>query len=88
MNGGWIQVMGPVARIAQFKSIELTLPPSGGLPGAELQQLRWPTTNIADTPAEALSRLFVLPGSRFSDPEFSWKFAVPPAAIGFVNGHG
>lgn len=85
MNGGWIQIMGPVARIAQFKSIELTLPPSGGLPGAQLQQIRWPPTNIADTPAEALSRLFVLPGSRFSDPEFSWKFAVPPAAIGFLN---
>jgi len=35
-------------------------------------------------PQEALSRLFVLPGSRYSDPEFSWKFAVPPAGIGFL----
>jgi glucose/arabinose dehydrogenase len=86
MNGGWIQIMGPVSRIAQFKQIELTLPPSGGLPGAELQQLRWPASNLADTPAEALSRLFVLPGSRYSDPEFSWKFAVPPAGIGFLAG--
>jgi glucose/arabinose dehydrogenase len=86
MNGGWIQIMGPVERIAQFKSIELTLPPSGGLPGAELQQLRWPPTNIANTPEESLSRLFVLPGSHYSDPEFSWKFAVPPAAIGFLKG--
>jgi glucose/arabinose dehydrogenase len=86
MNGGWIQIMGPVARIAQLKQIELTLPPSGGIPGAQLQQIRWPPTNIADTPAAALSRLFVLPGSRYSDPEFSWKFAVPPAAIGFLAG--
>jgi glucose/arabinose dehydrogenase len=86
MNGGWIQIMGPVSRIAQFKEIELALPPSGGLPGAELQQIRWPATNIADTPEEALSRLVVLPGSRYSDPEFSWKFAVPPAAIGFLAG--
>jgi hypothetical protein len=85
MNGGWIQIMGPVSRIAQFKQIELTLPPSGGLPGAELQQLRWPPRNIADTPQEALSRLFVLPGSHYSDPEFSWKFAVPPAGIGFLG---
>ena len=84
MNGGWIQIMGPVSRIAQFKQIELTLPPSGGLAGAELQQLRWPPSRIADTPAEALSRLFVLPGSHYSDPEFSWKFAVPPAGIGFL----
>jgi aldose sugar dehydrogenase len=85
MNGGWIQIMGPVSRIAQFKQIELTLPPSGGLPGAQLQQLRWPPSNIANTPGEALSRLFVLPGSHYSDPEFSWKFAVPPAGIGFLS---
>src|SRR5690606_2888667 len=30
------------------------------------------------------SRLFVLPNSSYSDPEFSWKFAVAPAAIGFL----
>jgi glucose/arabinose dehydrogenase len=86
MNGGWIQIMGPVERIAQFKQIELTQPPSGGVPGAELQQLRWPPTNLADSPSEALSRLFALPGSRYSDPEFSWKFAVPPGGIGFLRG--
>jgi aldose sugar dehydrogenase len=86
MNGGWIQIMGPVDRIAQYKQIELTQPPSGGVPGAGLQQIRWPPERIADTPAEALSRLFVLPGSHYSDPEFSWKFAVPPAAIGFLRG--
>jgi glucose/arabinose dehydrogenase len=84
MNGGWIQIMGPVERIAQFKQIELTLPPSGGVPGAQLQQIRWPPSNIADSPAAALSQLFALPGSRYSDPEFSWKFAVPPAGIGFL----
>jgi hypothetical protein len=80
--------MGPVARIAQFKQIELTLPPSGDIPGAQLQQIRWGPANIADTPAEALSRLFALPGSHYSDPEFAWKFAVPPAAIGFQRGRG
>jgi aldose sugar dehydrogenase len=84
MNGGWIQFMGPIDRIAQFKQIELTLPPSGGVPGAQLQQLRWPPTNLADSPAEARARLFALPGSTYSDPEFSWKFAVPPAGIGFL----
>jgi glucose/arabinose dehydrogenase len=82
MNGGWVQVMGPVSRLSQYKQIETTF-------GAQnLQQLRWPPTNIADTPAEALSRLFVLPGSHYSDPEFAWKWAVPPAAIGFVRGRG
>ena len=82
MNGGWVQVMGPLSRLSQYKQIETTF-------GAQtLQQLRWPPTNIADTPAEALSRLFALPGSHYSDPEFAWKWAVPPAAIGFVRGRG
>ncbi len=79
MNGGWIQIMGPVDRIAQFKQIETTMF------GGNLQQSRWPPANIADTPEEALSRLFVLPGSHYSDPEFSWKFEVAPAAVGFLN---
>ncbi|HET8569910.1 MAG TPA: PQQ-dependent sugar dehydrogenase [Candidatus Limnocylindria bacterium] len=78
MNGGWVQVMGPLERIAQFKSIEL----SGN---ASLQQVRWPPTNIADAPEEARARMFMLPGARYSDPEFSWKFAVPPAGIGFMS---
>jgi len=80
MNGGWVQIMGPVSRIAQFKAIE-TSPQFFGL-----QQLRWPPTNLADTPEEALSRLFMLPGARYSDPEFSWKYEVAPAGIGFVRG--
>lgn len=88
MNSGWIQIMGPPQRIDEFKAIELALPPSGGIPGGELQQLRWPAANIADTPGEARSRLFRLPGSEYSRPEFSWKYAVPPAAIGFVKGRG
>ena len=81
MNGGWIQIMGPVERIAQFKAIETSPPPFFGL-----QQVRWPPTNLADTPEEALSRLFMLPGAHYSDPEFSWKFEIAPAGIGFIAG--
>ena len=81
-NGGWIQVMGPLARIDQFKSIESTY-------GAgNLQQLRWPTSNIADTPQQALARMFMLAGAQYVDPEFSWKYATAPAGIGFVKGRG
>jgi glucose/arabinose dehydrogenase len=80
MNGGWVQIMGPVSRINQFKSIEVATAPG------TLQQLRWPPKNIADSAGEALSRLFMLPGAHYSDPEFSWKFAVAPAGIGFVEG--
>ena len=81
MNGGWVQIMGPVERIAQFKEIETTFG------GQNLQQLRWPPTNIANTPAEALSRLFSLPGSQYRDPEFSWKWEVAPAGVGFHVGN-
>jgi uncharacterized repeat protein (TIGR01451 family) len=78
-NGGWIQVMGPSSRISEFKSIEVNRP--GGL-----QQNRWSPTLIADTPAQALARLYVLPGSQYREPEFSWKYAVAPSPIGFVRG--
>ena len=81
-NLGWVQIMGPVSRIAQFKQIE-TSPQFFGL-----QQLRWPPTNIASSPQEALSRLFMVPGARYSDPEFSWKFEVAPAGVGFLRGRG
>ncbi len=80
MNGGWVQIMGPVSRIAQYKEIE-TSPEFFGL-----QQIRWPPTNIADTRREALSRLSMMPGARYVDPEFSWKFEIAPGGIGFVLG--
>lgn len=79
MNGGWIQIAGPVARIDEFKEIETTF---GNM---TLQQLRWPPTNIADSPEEALDRLFMLPGAHYSDPEFSWKWEVAPGGIGFAG---
>jgi aldose sugar dehydrogenase len=88
-NSGWVQIMGPPERITQFKTIETTVTPSPPDPFAAtyfgLQQIRWPPTNIADSPGEALSRLFMLPGAHYSAPEFSWKFEVAPAGIGFLE---
>jgi aldose sugar dehydrogenase len=88
MNGGWVQIMGPVARLADFKAIETSdeIDPVTGAPYFGLQQVRWPPTLIADSPAEALSRLFMLPGAVYRDPELSWKFEVAPAGIGFIEG--
>ena len=80
MNGGWVQVMGPISRIAQYKAIETSAEFFG------LQQVRWSPENIADSPQVALSRMFMLPGARYSDPEFSWKFEVAPAGVGFMKG--
>ncbi|HSK70479.1 MAG TPA: PQQ-dependent sugar dehydrogenase [Pyrinomonadaceae bacterium] len=82
-NSGWIQFMGPASRIAEFKAIETSPPPFFGL-----QQLRFPPTRLANSPAEGMARLFNLRWSHYSDPEFSWKYAVAPAGIGFMEGRG
>ena len=81
-NGGWIQAIGPVSRVDEFRSIEMTY-------GAgNLQQIRWPPSNIALTPQQAVSRMYMLPGAQYIDPEFSWKYALAPSPIGFVKGRG
>lgn len=89
-NSGWVQVMGPPERIAQYKAIETTVTPDPPDPFAPtyfgLQQLRWSPVNIAGSAQQALSRLFMLPGAHYSAPEFSWKYEVAPGAIGFVSG--
>jgi glucose/arabinose dehydrogenase len=91
-NSGWVQIMGPPERIAQFKAIETTVTPDPPDPFAAtyfgLQQLRWSPVNIANSAAQARARLFMLPGAHYSAPEFSWKFEVAPGAIGFVAGRG
>jgi len=49
------------------------------------QQLRYHPINLADTPRDAYDRFFKLPGSRFSDPELSWKYEVAPGGIDFLS---
>ena len=81
MNGGWIQLAGPLSRIADFKQIETTLF------GSALQQVRYPPTRVAYTAALARSRMFMLPGAVYVDPEFSWKYEIGPAGTTFVSGN-
>ena len=80
-NLGWIQIMGPPGRIDEYKQIERT---TGG---GTLQQRRWGPDRIADSSAQAMSRLFKLQGSHFDPPEFSWRQVMAPAGIGFVRGN-
>jgi glucose/arabinose dehydrogenase len=80
LNSGWVQFFGPVGRVAEFKALETTF---GN--GTLFLDTRWTPAHIASTPEEALTRLFMLPGAHYSDPEFSWKWAVPPGAIGFAG---
>jgi aldose sugar dehydrogenase len=81
MNGGWVQFAGPINRIASWKMIETTQF------GSALQQVRYPPTRAAYTPALALSRMFMLPGATYVDPEFSWRFEIGPAGTTFVSGN-
>ena len=80
MNGGWIQFAGPNSRERDWKLIETTQFSSA------LQQVRYPPTRAAYTPAAAMSRLFMLPGATYKDPELSWRYEIGPAGTTFVRG--
>lgn len=86
-NFGWVQAMGPLSRLAQFKLIETNFFTAPNPIGA-IQQLRYPVTRIAYTPAVARSRMLFLPGATYQDPELSWRYAIPPSGLGFMNGNG
>ena len=80
MNGGWIPFAGPVSRVRDWKTIEATQF------GLALQQRRYPPTRAAYTPAAAMSRLVMLPGAIYKDPELSWRYEIGPSGAIFVNG--
>jgi glucose/arabinose dehydrogenase len=82
MNGGWLQIAGPLSRFFEFKTIETTLF------GGATQQVRHPPTRLAYTSALAMSRMFMLPGAVYVDPDFSWKYEVGPSGTAFVRGSG
>ena len=81
MNGGWIQTMGPLSRMSDWKFIETTLF------GSALQQTRYPPTRAAYNAGLAQNRMFMLPGASYVDPDFSWKYEIGPSGTTFVNGN-
>ena len=80
MNGGWIQIMGPLSRFKEFREIETTQF------NARLQQLRFPPSRLFQGGGLAHARMFMRPGATYGDPEFSWKYEIGPAGTTFVNG--
>ncbi|GCL64866.1 PQQ-dependent sugar dehydrogenase [Pseudaquabacterium pictum] len=82
MNGGWIQFAGPISRIRDWRTIEATQF------GLALQQRRYPPTRASYTPAAAGSRLFMLPGAVYKDPELSARYEIGPSGAAFVDGNG
>ena len=79
MNGGWIQMAGPMSRFAEFKMIETTQF------GSALQQVRFPPTRLAYTATLARARMYMLPGATYVDPDLSWKYEIGPSGAAFVN---
>jgi glucose/arabinose dehydrogenase len=80
-NLGWVQIMGPLSRVAEFKAIETSndIDPVTGGKYFGLQQNRWPPTNIADTPDEALARMFqVVEGGKKFEATLTGAEEVPP----------
>lgn len=80
LNGGWVQFAGPISRLDDWKFIETTQF------GGATQQVRYPPTRAAYTPAAAQARLFMLPGAVYKDPEFSWRYESGPSGATFVQG--
>lgn len=80
MNGGWIQLAGPLHRYADFKLIETTQFTQA------LQQVRFPPTRLAYNAATAISRLVMLPGAVYVEPDFSWRYEIGPAGTEFITG--
>lgn len=54
-NLGWVQIMGPLDRLAEYRAIE-----TGPAPFFGLQQVRWSPENIATTRQGVLARLFMI----------------------------
>jgi glucose/arabinose dehydrogenase len=82
MNGGWIQIAGPLSRVLDFKLIETKDFSSS------LQQIRFPPTRLAYTAALVTSRLMQLPGAVYVDPDLSWRYEIGPSGATFINGNG
>ena len=76
MNGGWIQIAGPVASPNSRKSKQPL--------GRALQHYAG-RPRILDTPKRPCARLFMLPGAKFIDPEFSWKWEMAPGGHGLCQ---
>jgi glucose/arabinose dehydrogenase/plastocyanin len=76
-NSGWIQLIGPPERFAEFKQIELDS--EDGMDNKE-----FPPDQLAANADEAQQRMFALEGSQYVPPVFAWKHPVAVTSIAFV----
>lgn len=78
-NSGWIQLIGPPERFDEFKQLESDS--EDGMDNAD-----FPPDQLAGSAEEAQSRMFVIEGSQYVAPVFSWKYPVAVTSIGFNTG--
>ena len=77
-NSGWIQLIGPPERFAEYKQIEMDS--EDGLDNPD-----FPPDQLAADADEAQQRMFVLEGSTYVPPIFAWKHPVAVTSIAFVT---
>ena len=77
-NSGWIQLIGPPERFAEFKQIEMDS--EDGMDNKD-----FPPDKLAADADEAQQRMFILEGSTYVPPVFAWKHPVAVTSIGFVT---
>lgn len=73
-NSGWIKVMGPIDRVNATKADLRSYKPD-----------QYALLKLDNKSTATEADLVNFPGSKYSDPEFSWKNAVGVTALGFLN---
>jgi glucose/arabinose dehydrogenase len=73
-NSGWAKVMGPIEH-TNATEVDVNAYGFSTWKGLKMN----PTINVTE------NDLVNLPGSKYSDPEFSWKDAIGVTALGFLN---
>jgi glucose/arabinose dehydrogenase/plastocyanin len=77
-NSGWWQIMGPVERFDEFRTIETESEDGTDNPDYDPEQL-------AESGDAALERLVSYPGSTYVDPVHAWVYPPAVTSIGFVT---
>jgi glucose/arabinose dehydrogenase/plastocyanin len=77
-NSGWIQLIGPPERMAEYRDLEVAS--EDGLDNPD-----FPPDLLATDGEAAQAAMVQLPGSQYVAPVFSWKYPVAVTSIAFVT---
>jgi glucose/arabinose dehydrogenase/plastocyanin len=77
-NSGWIQLIGPPERMAEYRELEVAS--EDGLDNPD-----FPPDLLATDGEAAQAAMVELPGSQYVAPVFSWKYPVAVTSIAFVT---